>query len=272
MLVGQSQNTFERLLVEDGYLTSEQLEELRQESVEGNKSIINILSERKLLDRESVVKTVAKAENVPYANLRNLKVDEELFEIIPKDLARNYQVVPIGWVNGKLAIGMVDPTNLQAVDYLSRKINQPIIPHMVSAESVNAIMSQYKADVSRDVSSVVGSIEEFTENEAEEEKEKQQEQQKNNLSQDTPITQALNTILEYAAQMGTSDIHIEPRKGNVKIRFRVDGILLEVMEVPKQAEAALVSRVKIMSNLKIDEHMTPQDGEFQFNSQDRVID
>lgn len=276
MLVGETQNKFERLLVEQEYLSQDQLKSLRQESAQHNKSIISLLSERKLIDQESIVKTIAKAEGVPYADLRKFRLDEDLTEIVPKDVARNHQVVPIGWMNGKLAVGMIDPTNLQAVDYVTQKTGQPLIPHMVSSASVNAVLGQYKADMSQEVSSVVGSVQEF----AESEKQKQDSEaeasegggQVQNLVQDAPITRALNTILEHSAQLGASDIHIEPRPEDVKVRFRIDGILHEIMTLPKEVEAAIVSRVKILSNLKIDEHRVPQDGEFQFNYQGRDID
>ena len=273
MLVGESQNTFERLLVEEGYLSEEQLKSLRQESAEQNKSIINLISDRGLIDKEDIVKTVAKAENVPYADLHGFKADEETLNFIPKDLAKNYQVVPIGMMNGQLAVGMVDPTNLQAVDFITRRIGQAITPHMVSSESVEVVLGQYGADVSEEVSSVVGSAEQFVQSEEQQQKQQQQEGgDVQNLVQDAPITRALNTILDYAARLEASDIHIEPRPENVKIRFRIDGILKEIMTLPKGVEAALVSRVKILSSLKIDEHRKPQDGEFQMQHEGRDID
>ncbi|PSO43238.1 type II secretion system protein E [Candidatus Saccharibacteria bacterium QS_5_54_17] len=273
MLVGESQNTFERLLVEEGYLSEEQLKSLRQESAEQNKSIINLISDRGLIDKEDIVKTVAKAENVPYADLHGFKADEETLNFIPKDLAKNYQVVPIGMMNGQLAVGMVDPTNLQAVDFITRRIGQAITPHMVSSESVEVVLGQYGADVSEEVSSVVGSAEQFVQSEEQQQKQQQQEGgDVQNLVQDAPITRALNTILDYAARLEASDIHIEPRPENVKIRFRIDGILKEIMTLPKGVEAALVSRVKILSSLKIDEHRQPQDGEFQMQHEGRDID
>lgn len=273
MLVGESQNTFERLLVEEGYLSDDQLKSLRQESAEQNKSIINLISDRGLIDKEDVVKTVAKAENVPYADLHGFKADEETLNFIPKDLAKNYQVVPIGMMNGQLAVGMVDPTNLQAVDFITRRIGQSITPHMVSSESVDVVLGQYGADVSEEVSSVVGSAEQFVQSEQQQQKQQQQDGgDVQNLVQDAPITRALNTILDYAARMEASDIHIEPRPENVKIRFRIDGILKEVMTLPKGVEAALVSRVKILSGLKIDEKRKPQDGEFQMQHEGRDID
>ncbi|PSO44234.1 type II secretion system protein E, partial [Candidatus Saccharibacteria bacterium SW_7_54_9] len=273
MLVGESQNTFERLLVEEGYLSDDQLKSLRQESAEQNKSIINLISDRGLIDKEDIVKTVAKAENVPYADLHGFKADEETLNFIPKDLAKNYQVVPIGMMNGQLAVGMVDPTNLQAVDFITRRIGQSITPHMVSSESVEVVLGQYGADVSEEVSSVVGSAEQFVQSEEQQQKQQQQEGgDVQNLVQDAPITRALNTILDYAARLEASDIHIEPRPENVKIRFRIDGILKEIMTLPKGVEAALVSRVKILSSLKIDEHRKPQDGEFQMQHEGRDID
>ncbi|MEX0919630.1 MAG: ATPase, T2SS/T4P/T4SS family [Candidatus Saccharimonadales bacterium] len=273
MLVNETQNKFEKLLVEQGLISEEQLQELRQESTEKGKSIVNLISERNLVDPESTVKTIAKAENVPYVDLRKFKVDEGLLSAIPKDLAKNYQVVPVGMLNGRLAVGMIDPTNLQAVDFITRKIGQPILPHMVSSDSINAILSQYKADVSDDISDVMGSVSEFAKSEKKEEQEESQSSdQVKSFVQDAPITRALNTILDYAAQLKASDIHIEPREENVKIRFRIDGILQDTMTLPKEVQSALVSRVKILSRLKIDEHRLPQDGGFQIQHNGNDID
>lgn len=272
MLVGESQNTFERLLVEKGHLTDEQLRALRTESAEQSKSIINLISEQNIMDEESVVQLVAQAEGVPYANLKDFKINEDLIKTIPKELARNHQVVPIGMMKGRLAVGMIDPTNLQAVDFITRKIGQSIIPHMVSSASINAILSQYKADVSKDVSSIMGSVSELAATEKKENEQKRSSEQVKSLVQDAPITRALNSILDYAAQLEASDIHIEPRQANVKIRFRIDGILQEVMTLPSEVESALVSRIKILSRLKIDEHRMPQDGGFQMHHDGRDID
>lgn len=271
MLTGEAQKTFEQLLVDQGYLSEQQLHDLRQESAEKNKSILSLITERKLVDEENVVQTVAKADNVPYANLDGFKIDSSLIEIIPKDLARNYQAVPIGMMNGRLAVGMVDPTNLQAVDFVSRKIGRSILPHMVSGKSMASALSQYGADVSEEVTAVVGSASEFTKNE-QAIKQQQNPEQVKNLVQDAPITRALNTIMDYAAQLGASDVHMEPREEELKIRFRIDGILKETMALPKEVEPALVSRVKILSNLKIDEHRIPQDGEFQIKHNGNEID
>ncbi|MEX0934197.1 MAG: ATPase, T2SS/T4P/T4SS family [Candidatus Saccharimonadales bacterium] len=273
MLVNETQNKFEKLLVEQGLISEEQLQELRQESAEKGKSIVNLISERNLVDPESTVKTIAKAENVPYVDLRKFKVGEELLNTIPKDLARSYQVVPIGMLNGRLAVGMIDPTNLQAVDFITRKIGQPILPHMVSSDSINSILSQYKADVSDDISDVMGSVSEFAKSEKKEGKQdSQSSEQVKSFVQDAPITRALNTILDYAAQLKASDIHIEPREENVKIRFRIDGILQDTMTLPREVQSALVSRVKILSGLKIDEHRIPQDGGFQIQHNGNDID
>ncbi|MEX0749100.1 MAG: ATPase, T2SS/T4P/T4SS family [Candidatus Saccharimonadales bacterium] len=274
MLTGEAQKTFEQLLLDQGYLSADQLKDLQRESAETNKSILSLISERRLIDEEKVVQTVAKADNVPYANLQGFQVDDELKKLIPKDLARSHQVVPIGVMEGRLVVGMIDPTNLQAVDFITRKLGRPVTPHMVSGKSINAVLSQYKADVSEEVSAVVGSADEFAQAEQAHQDKLQANgsQEVKTLVQDAPITRALNTILDYAAQMEASDIHMEPREEELKIRFRVDGILQDTMTLPKEVEAALVSRVKILANLKIDEHRIPQDGEFQIEHQGRDID
>ena len=150
---------------------------------------------------------------------------------------------------------MVDVTNVQSTDYISNLINQPIRVWMSSERGINEVLEQYHGDFS----SVKEAVEETNEEIA-------AEQQANpnikTIVQDSPISKALTTILSYAAKTKASDIHIEPLENSLIIRCRIDGVLRRIMELPKTVAPALVSRIKILSNLKIDEHRIPQDGQF----------
>lgn len=268
MLALETQKTLERLLIEQGVVLPSQLESLKAQALRENKSLVAVIGEQNLLGEEDLVKLVAKANEAPYANLTKINVPPQTLALIPKELANNYMAVPFGEYKGRLAVGMLDATNVQAIDFIARKIGRAIAVFAVSQESINHVLGQYRADVSKEVSAVIGSV-------AEEKKATDRKVEKKNMQtlvQDAPITRALNTIMEFAAQSDASDIHIEPREKELKIRFRIDGILQDTMTLPKEVEPALISRIKILSNLKIDEHRVPQDGQFQFSTQERAVD
>ncbi len=272
MLAVETQKTFEKLLTSKNLLSAEELERIKLQSAQEGKSILALIAEQELIGEEDLIKLTAQANGVPYANLTGVVVKDEYLKLFPKELAKNYKAVPFGEMQSKLAVGMIDPTNVQAIDFIARKIGRGITSFMVSNSSVDHILSQYKADVSKEVSDVIGAVSDIKI-----EKDKKAERQQTasnvrNLVQDAPITRALNTILDYAAQSRASDIHIEPREKELKIRFRVDGILQDTMTLPKEVEPALISRIKILANLKIDEHRIPQDGQFQMSTGAKDID
>lgn len=273
MLSVDTQKVFENLLVEQNLVSQGDLEQLRAQSASEGKSILALIADQGLVGEEDLVKVTAQANKMPYANLTTVNPPADILELVPRDLAKSYMAVPFGQMRGRVALGMIDPTNVQAVDFISRKINRPVTPFMVSEGSVNHILSQYKADVSKEVSDVISTVKEIAKTLPKEQQPKKQDiKQVRNLVQDAPITRALNTILDYAAQQHASDIHVEPREKELKIRFRVDGILQDTMTLPKEVEPALISRIKILSNLKIDEHRIPQDGQFKISVQGREID
>lgn len=269
MLAIETQKIFERLLTEQKLVSAEDLQILKDQSAKEGKSIVALIAEQGLIEEEDLVRLTAQANRVQYANLNKLLVPLEILNIIPKELAKRYMAVPFGETRGKLAVGMLDSTNVQAIDFIARKIGRPIAPYMVSESSVNHILDQYRADVSKEVSAVIGTVKDMK---APGSKGAKSKNKVENLVQDAPITRALNTILDYAVQSRASDIHIEPHEKELKVRLRVDGILQDTMTLPKEVEPALISRIKILSNLKIDEHRVPQDGQFQFVSSGRDID
>lgn len=171
--------------------------------------------------------------------------------------------VPLAEVQNRLAVAMIDANNVQAVDYLSNRIQRPLKVFMASEAGVRHVIDQYKTDLSQ--------VDEAAEVTQEEEKSEEAGNIKT-IVQDSPISRALSTILEYAVKTKASDIHIEPLEKALKIRCRVDGVLREIMQLPKSIEPALVSRIKILSNLKIDEHRTPQDGQFTVKVGQKEVD
>jgi type IV pilus assembly protein PilB len=268
MLSVESQHKIEELLLAGKLLKSEDLETAKVDALKASKPLIAYIAEKNLVGEEDLTRISAQAMGVPYVNLNSIMVPEDVIKLLAKETAETYMAVPFGMQSGRLAVAMLDPTNIQAVDFLSRKVGHTITVYLASRASIDHVLAQFHNDVAADVADAidVAKVDDHPKVESKNPKAMQ------NLVQDAPITRALNAILDYAAQARASDIHVEPREHELKIRYRIDGILVETMTLPKSIEPALISRIKILANLRIDEHRIPQDGQFQISSAGREID
>jgi type IV pilus assembly protein PilB len=269
MLSVESQKLVEKLLLQAGLITSNQLDQIKQEALQQNVPLLQLLFERKIVDEENLVKVQAQASEVPYVNLGSVEVRQDLLSLLPKSVAENYRAVPFGQMQSKLAVAMLDPANVQAADFIARKTGRQITVFMASPASIDHVLAQYKTDLASDVGAALETV---NDENAPAVSSKEKAKSIQTLVQDAPITRALNAILDNAVQARASDIHIEPRERELKVRYRIDGILQETMTLPKTIEPALISRIKILSNLKIDEHRVPQDGQFQIKSDGQEVD
>ncbi|MDR1032463.1 MAG: Flp pilus assembly complex ATPase component TadA [Candidatus Nomurabacteria bacterium] len=251
------------LLVDEGLADKAALEAAVTESTKTNQPLVALLINKNITDNETLAHLNAFVSGVPYVNLTNVNLDQETLDLIPLEIAQRTMAVPIAEVQNRLAVAMIDATNIQAVDYLTSLIKRPIRVFMASQESVSHVLDQYRTDLSS-----VDAAAEITTQEAQ----IQENRDVKTIVQDSPISKALTAILEYAVRAKASDIHVEPLERSLKIRARIDGVLREVMQLPKTIEPALISRIKIMSNLKIDEHRIPQDGEFVVRIGDKEVD
>lgn len=263
LLTADIQEKLTKLLVEEGLVTQDDISMAEKESSNDSKPLFSVLLEKQIVDDELLTHAMAQVSGVPYVNLRSTIIDEKVLMLLPPDIAERFMAVPLAEVQNRLAVAMIDANNVQAVDYLANRIQRPIKVFMASEAGVRHVLEQYKADLSNvDVA-------------AEQSEEEAQTASSSNIKtivQDSPISRALSTILEYAVKAKASDIHIEPMEKALKIRCRVDGVLREIMQLPKSIEPALISRIKILSNLKIDEHRTPQDGQFTVKVAQKEVD
>ena len=269
MLSVESQHKIEELLLSTKLMTQGELEKVKNEALKVAKPLIAYIAEQQLISEEDLTRISAEASGVPYANLTQLLIPAEVSILIPRETAETYMAVPFGMQQGRVAIAMLDPTNIQAVDFLGRKMNHAVTVYLASRASIDHVLGQFRNNVAADLTAAMDVADKSDDHLKIDSKNPKGVQ---NLVQDAPITKALNAILDYAAQSMASDIHIEPREKEMKIRYRIDGILQETMTLPKSIEPALISRIKILSNLRIDEHRIPQDGQFQISSSGREID
>ena len=251
------------LLVENGLADAGLVKKTYNEVAKTGQPILAVLRSKNVATDDCIQHATAVVMGSPYIDLRNVRFDKDKLLKIPQDVAQRSKVVPLDEQNGQLVVAVLDTSNIQRMDYLSTLVKMPIKAMMTSEAGVQNALAQYMADL-KDVNKVA----------------KQEEAQKSaadasnaqTITQDSPISKALSSILDYAAKSKASDIHIEPLEHDLIIRMRIDGVLRQTMKLPKSIEAALVSRIKIMAKLKIDEHRVPQDGQFAVIVNGNTID
>ncbi len=262
LLTDDIQDKLIKLLVDEGLIEKPVIDAAVKRAADVNKPLFSLLADEGILDNELLVHAVAQVSGVPYVNLENSMISQDILSLLPSDIAERFMAVPLAEVQNRLAVAMIDANNVQAVDYLSNRIQRPLKVFMASEESVRHVLDQYKTDLSTVNMAAQASQEEM----------RSETSDIKTIVQDSPISRALSTILEYAVKSHASDVHIEPLEKALKIRCRVDGVLREIMQLPKSIEPALVSRIKILSNLKIDEHRIPQDGQFAVSVAGKEVD
>lgn len=272
VLSAAAQKLVEESLVSRKVLTEKQLAELRSKAAAANTPFLSFIMTSGLVPDEALTKIIANVNKVPYVNLSTAHISSVVLNLLPQDVAERYMAVPLGEMQNRLVVAMLDADNVQAVDFLANKIGRPLKVYAASESGIRNVLKQYKTNITEEIGTigepeVTAPTEGKTKGKAAEANKKFK-----TIVQDSPISKALSTILEYAAKNSASDIHIEPLQDALKIRCRVDGILREILRLPKSTEPPLVSRIKILANLKIDEHRIPQDGEFSINVANKNID
>lgn len=263
VLTSANQSQILQMLVDEGLLDSKVVKEAEITAKSRNEPILAYLVESGLVDIETVTHISSLILGLPYVDLRDVIIKPEILELMPADVAERTMSVPLAEIDGRLAVAMLDASNVQAVDYLTSLVGRPVKVFMASAEGIHHVLEQYSTDFSAVDAAAQASQQERSSDVA---------ANITTIVQDSPISKALYTILEYAVKNRASDVHIEPMENSLKIRCRVDGVLREIMQLPKSIEPALVSRIKILSNLKIDEHRIPQDGQFTISVANKEVD
>ncbi len=252
------------LLVSEGLADPAEVQRVQQEAAQTKRPLMEALASQRIVTNEMIAHATAVVMGVPYVDLKNVEMDQAVFSLLPLEVAERSMVVPLGESNGQLVVAMLDVGNIQTVDYLSTFTGKSVRAVMSSSDGIQAVLKQYKGDFTGVEQAVKVTNQEVAQAKA--------SSNVKTITQDSPISKALTSILEFAVKSKASDVHIEPLENSLIIRCRIDGVLRKVMELPKAIEPALVSRIKILSNLKIDEHRIPQDGQFAVVVSDKEVD
>jgi len=244
-------------------LGEQQLSALKDQAKSDKKPLQDLVIKNNLISEKDLTKLYADEIDVPMIELNAREIKRDILRLIPERIARQYKAVIFGIENdGSKLLAMEDPDDIQAFNFLQKQLGTDLKVHIATASSIQAALDQYRGNISSELTKVISPDEEV-EDDSEEIKEE-------DLAEDSPIAQTVNLIIEYAVKAGASDVHIEPREDHVTVRYRIDGMLKEANKLPKKVLNALVSRIKILSNLKIDERRAPQDGRFKVQVSDQL--
>ena len=259
-----SDGLVEQLLRDSEKATEEQIAKLREQEKAEKKPLQDIVLKNNIVSEKELTELYAANIDIPYVELNSKEVPREILKLIPERIARQYKVILFG-VNddGSKLLAMEDPDDIQAINFLQKQLGSDIKVHVATASNILSALDQYRGSVSTELTKVLDS-------EEQESGEDELDVSEEDVAEDSPIAQTVNLIIEYAIKSGASDIHIEPRDSNIIVRYRVDGVLKEANKLPKKVHSALVSRIKILSNLKIDERRAPQDGRFKIQIGEEV--
>ncbi|OGD86652.1 hypothetical protein A2Z23_01880 [Candidatus Curtissbacteria bacterium RBG_16_39_7] len=266
MSVTQSKSV-EDLLFQKGLLTSDQLSLVKLEVVKQAVQAEKIILEHQMVPEEELIKARAQALNVSYIKLEGRSVVSEVLADIPEAVARRYHLIPFEKGEDIISVAMVDPLDQQVLEFLEQKTGCKIKPYLASEKDiVAAIDEQYAQSLSTEVTAALkeagGVTVPIT----------IKEEREADVIREAPVSKIVSQLLEYGIKSNASDCHIEPLEDKTRVRFRLDGILHEKLILPKKVHDAVVSRIKILSALKIDERRIPQDGRFNFRSAGQEID
>lgn len=251
-----SDETVEKLLKQGGIVNDSQLDELKTLAKRSKQSLQETVIDQKVVSDEKLTKMIGELIDVPFVRIEPKDILDDVLKKIPEHIARQYNVVLFA-INddGSLSLAMEDPDDVQALNFIQKEIGYNTKVFLATKSNILDCLENYRGDMNDELDEVISV-------------QKDASAEDQNVSQDdfaenSPIAQTVNLLLEYAIKSNASDIHIEPREDYVQIRYRIDGVLKEVNKLPRNVHGALVSRIKILSNLKIDERRVPQDGRFK---------
>lgn len=265
-MISLPDNQVKELLVRAGVIDEKSFELVKTEAARKNQNPIDVLVSTGVFTRDYFYTLLAKTLGLERVNLANVQIDEAVMEKIPEETARQKKVIVFGKdEDGSYLAAMEDPTDLEAVDFLKRRLNGFVKPYLATEEDLNRGFLLYNKQLTQDFKKIIeASVQETLRLKARGDLKE--------VGEDLPVVAIVENLLSYAMSSRSSDIHIEALEDAVYVRFRIDGVLHEIISMPKEIRPAIVARIKILSSLRVDEHTHPQDGRFRYQVGDQFVD
>ncbi|MEK7481001.1 MAG: ATPase, T2SS/T4P/T4SS family [Patescibacteria group bacterium] len=243
------------LLINAGLLTADEFDAFAKKAAKTGKRVADLLIASGKIKQEDYSRLQAHMLGIPFVDLENVLIDPEVLRIIPEPVARRHNIVAFRKSGRDLEVAMLDPEDLETIDFIRKKANLTIKPRLTDEASLRSVLAQYRKSLEAEFETILRKEPEIVQPGAD----------------DLPIVRIADTLLRHAILQRASDIHIEPREREVIVRYRIDGILHDAMTLPANVAGGLIARIKVLANLKLDEHRLPQDGRFKIETEDYNI-
>jgi len=247
---------FKEIVLSSGLVNKEDLEKAWQTAEALEKDFSDVLIEKSIITEEYLGQILADYFKVPFISLRNKVIDSEVLNLVSEEVAEKYQIIPFEKKKNSLLLAMVNPANFEAINFVQKNTGLSVVPHFIMPEDFRDSLLVYKKDIEGKFKKIIQENIPKTQVKGVIDLKK--------VATDIPIVKILDEIMDYAIALKSSDIHLEEMEDKMIIRFRVDGILRDIIELPKSVAPALVARIKVLASLKIDEQRLPQDGRFKY--------
>lgn len=215
------------------------------------------------LTEDQVRRMQAYVLGIPFVNLKDKKIPFETLSMIPEPVARNHNIVAYKTAEGTLEVAMLDTDDLSAIDFIKKKVQLKILPRLTDTDSIKSAIIQYQKSLKAEFGDLIQKESATLKTISEDTGADMSEGDLKKAAEDIPVVRIVDTLLKHAILQGASDIHIEPQEQELLVRYRIDGLLRDAMVLPKSAEPSITARIKVLSNLKLDEKRIPQDGRFK---------
>ena len=254
-------------MLDAGLVSEEKFGQALKKAAKSQKKLEDILISEGLITQFQLIKLEAYILGIPFVNLEKETIDPEILKIIPEPIAKKNNIIAFQKKGKELEVAMLDPDDLRTIEFIQKKAGLRILPRLTTPESIKNILKQYQKTLEAEFGEIIkkdaGIIRTIKE---EEDVEETVELEK--IAQEMPVIRIVDTLIKHAILERASDIHIEPSEKEVAVRYRIDGVLHEAMTLPRQTSSGIVARIKVLSNLKLDEHRLPQDGRFKVETEE----
>lgn len=249
-------------ILDSSLIDKSKLEEAYQESTKEGKQLGNLLLEKKLIDDFNLRKLYAYILGIPFVDLVKSLISPDVLQIVPEPIAKKYNIVAFEKTGKDLKVAMLNPEDIQTIDFIKKKTGLKIVPCLTTSEGIQSVIRQYEKSLKAEFGDIIEkSSLEMTEQDAEKDEDLEE------IAQGLPVIRIIDTLLKHAILQSASDIHIEPEEKDVVVRYRIDGVLHDAMTLPREVLPGIVARIKVLTNLKLDEHRLPQDGRFKIENE-----
>jgi len=266
---GGSENTLVDILYSQKVFTKDRADEIKLEEIQTGTSQEELIKAKKIATEAELAKAKAQLYKIPFVDLNTSPAAPEALASLSQEVAKRFRVFPIAIdkVKNEIQLAMANPLDLSAIEFIEQKTNMRVKPLASEPSKVDEfIATRYGSSLSKEVTDALNEVS------AEDEKAKSLGIQKTGLIREEKISEIVSHVLEFAIRGRASDVHIEPQETTTRVRYRIDGILLEKLTIPKALHDSLISRIKILSGMKIDEKRVPQDGRFNFMAAQQEVD